>query len=618
MDATTALITENEQAHEPQLAISVELIAYIALAVLTLVLHVAQLDSVPLTTGEARQALAAWRAVYPQAARTAIVPNSPLLFTLHSLMFTVLGATEFSARILTALAGLALIFTPLLFRDLFGRTRNLMCSVLLAFSPILLITSRTDSPVIWTLLDAIIGLWGLHRYRIGGEKRFAALATVCLAVMIFLTDPTGVFLALVLGGAAVFTFWTRPQGEVESESPFQPVKFLAAWPWLSGLLIALLVLVVISTQFLSYSAGLDAVGELLSDGVRGLVTPRPFIPAFFPVLVTLYYEPLVVILGIAAIVWLRREGLFSTSERFLTGWLIFATVFDLVYAGSGPELALWLIVPLAGLVSLLVAHLLTRAADTVWWSVPGWSKWLVAGAVIALLSMFAIHSQLLARTLMFSPQVPIQINSPNFVSVVWVVIIVLFMVIGYFLATSVWGVGTTTQGGVLGFLVFMLVTSVGSGWRAAVFNAANPVEFWNRNPTHYQVFLLRDTLTELSKRNSGGFPMISVAALAPDDGVVAWTLRNFPKTRFIPDVTAAKAQEMVLLPASIEHPDLGGAYVGERFTITSGWDYESLLSADLPAWWLQRRTRTGGVPADQMVLWLRQDIYDGIPFPVNQ
>src|SRR4051812_20373100 len=116
-----------------QIVIRGEVIVYLAVVVISLVLRVAQLDVVPLSTHEARQALAAWRVVYPEAAGTPIVAESPLLFALHSLMFSVLGPNEFSARIMTVLASVLLILSPLLFSRLLGKTRTLIFVLLLAF-----------------------------------------------------------------------------------------------------------------------------------------------------------------------------------------------------------------------------------------------------------------------------------------------------------------------------------------------------------------------------------------------------------------------------------------------------------------------------------------------------
>jgi hypothetical protein len=95
---------------------------------------------------------------------------------------------------------------------------------------------------------------------------------------------------------------------------------------------------------------------------------------------------------------------------------------------------------------------------------------------------------------------------------------------------------------------------------------------------------------------------------------VAWLMRGFPRAQFIMDVSAARTEPIVLLPAFIEEPDLGGNYVGQRFVIQSDWDFSGMVIWNFPAWWWQRRTLTGGTPSNEMVLWLRQDIYDGAPF----
>ena len=92
---------------------------------------------------------------------------------------------------------------------------------------------------------------------------------------------------------------------------------------------------------------------------------------------------------------------------------------------------------------------------------------------------------------------------------------------------------------------------------------------------------------------------------------MAWLLRDFPNTTFITDPTAAKGQGVVLLPSTIDKPDLGGAYVGHTVAISNKWDFSSLTVLSFPAWWLQRRTLTADVPSDSITMWLRQDIYNG-------
>ena len=624
MEATPSLIEETLPQDVPSQAggavISVEFIAYAGLILLALVLRFAQLDAVPLTNAEARQALAAWRVVQPDVPGSAIVPESPLLFLLHSFSFTILGGSEFSARFWTALGGIGLILTPLLFRNLLGRGRAFILSVLLTFSPVLLVASRTDSAVVWTVLAGVLALWALWRYAESAQSGFAVLATILIVSMIFLTDPTGLVFVFILVGAGIFAFWITPRETLdETPSPAATISSVArerfqTWPWQTGLIIAVLIVALVSTLFMLYPAGFSAVSGLLGAFVRGLTTPRPNTPFLFPLLISLFYEPVVIVLGLVSVVWLVRRDALTFVERFFIGWVIFAILASVAYAGTGPEHALWIVLPLAGLASSLIAGLLARTEHPLWWDVPLWSKWVVMLVSIALLGMFSIHIQAFARALIASPEGTFQLLNANTASVVWVIISLLFMVIGFFLASSIWGLDTTVQGAALALVAFGLVTSLGSGWRAAAVTVDNPVELWNRQPISEDMFLLRQTLNDVADRQTNGFPKIPIMALVPEDGVAAWELRDYVNTQFITDVGDAKAQEIVLLPQSNEPPNLGGNYVGSKYDVSADWSPQSVQFADLLAWWLQRKTRLPTTPVNTLVLWLRQDIYNGTPY----
>ena len=593
-----------------QIIIRGEVFIYLAVILVSLVLRVAQIDVVPLSLREARQALAAWRVVYPEAAGTPIVAESPLLFAIHSLVFSVLGPSEFSARIMTVLASVLLILSPLLFSRLLGKTRTLILVLLLAFSPTLLANGRADSPVVWTMLAAVIGLWSLWRYRETGHSRFALQTTLSAVAIVFLTDPAGLFVLVTLFLAGAFVFWYRrnnAEEEFEVREPLPEGRF-SAWPWAVALPVSALVVFLVSTSFMLYPSGVSTVGELLGSGLRGLSTPQPYSPPFFALLTTLFYEPLLFVVGIVAVFNILTSEQVSLVDRFLLGWLIFAVLMSLLYAGTGPEHTLWLVLPLAALSSRVITELVTGGSR---YFSPRWSRWFIALVVAMLMAMISVHAQSIARSLMTTPDAALQQININPQNLIGIVIAVLLILIGYFLASSEWGEGTAIRGGVLGVLVFVMITGLGSGWHISVENADNAVEFWSRNPTSYQTAQLRQTLIELSKRQTSGFPELVVSALAPDDGVVAWLLRDFPNTTFIRDTTAAKGQGVVILPTSIEKPDLGGAYVGHTTAITNGWDFSSISLLNFPAWWLQRRTLTADLPSDAVTLWLRQDIYNG-------
>jgi hypothetical protein len=226
--------------------------------------------------------------------------------------------------------------------------------------------------------------------------------------------------------------------------------------------------------------------------------------------------------------------------------------------------------------------------------------------------------QIVARSLLIVPEGAFALGQVESRSAIWVLVCLLFTITGFFMAASLWGVSTAAQGWALGLLSFALVTSLGVGWNAAVTRFDDPVELWH-TPEAYtsEAFLLRSTLLEVAERQSGGFPKVVVTALAPQDGPVAWLLRDFTQTRFVSDIGAARGAEIVLLPMLAQPPDLGGSYVGQDFTLSRAWNSGSLRLLDLPAWWMQRRVRIPGTPQGVVVLWLRQDIYDGGPFRIQ-
>lgn len=594
------------------LHVNMEFVVYALLFMLVLVLRIAELDTVPLSAGESRQALAAWRVLHPDAPGSPITPESPLLFLLHAAVFTTFGASEFTARVFTALAGTLLVLSPLLFRDLLGRARTFVFCLLLAFSPVLLISARFDSPATWAMLCAILALWALWRYWEKRQTAYMFAAAASFAGLVLLTDPAGFVLALVLIGAGFIALtWSRaddPDGELVNG--FRDI--LTGLPWQGILGAAAFTIILVSTGFALYLPGLANVSELVLAGARGIVTPQPGAPLAYPFLTVLFYEPVLLVFGIASALLLLRRGA-NFPDRFFITWLIFAAFASLIYRGAGPDHALWLVVPLAGLVSSLMLNLLAEDKHP-FFDVPWWTKPVVTLVMVALLAMFTINFQGVARNILAAQAGALDQVRVDPINAVCSTISILFIGLGFFLVSSLWGAAAALRGGGLGLLIFGMVTSLGSGWGAAVTRASSALELWHTEAVGREVFGLRDTLDELSRRETRGVPRIPLFILAADDGVIAWMVRDYTNARFITDPNEARAQEIVLLPMLAEPPALGGAYVGQDFIISRGWNLTTLYGLDVLAWWMQRRTRFPELPSQTMILWLRQDIYDGVPF----
>ena len=223
------------------------------------------------------------------------------------------------------------------------------------------------------------------------------------------------------------------------------------------------------------------------------------------------------------------------------------------------------------------------------------------------------------------------------------VIVLVMTMIGYFLATTIWGTLVPLQGAIIGLFAFVWMASFGTAWGAGMFRADNPVEMFHYpQATSKQTMLLRETLEELAFRQSMGTFAIPIAVLAPSDGVLAWVLRDFYNTNYVESVQEAQTYEIVIIPQGGDSPqfapDLGGDYVGQWLTISTRWGGVSgttsywqpfrynadilkhptrafvwEMNLDLMAWWLLREVRTNPAPYESILLWVRQDIYDNVP-----
>jgi hypothetical protein len=615
--------TETQATTSPTVGlVSLEVVLYLLLAALALTLRFAELDSVPMTVDEARQGLAAWRVVFPEAPGGYIVAESPLLFLLHQMSFSTLGASEFSARIWTALAGAGLIFTPVLFRELLGRGRTFAFCFLLAFSPVLLTASRFDSPVVWSMLFVALALWGVWRYWKTQRQGYGLLAMVMLVSVVLLADPAGFALAMMVVGAGWLALSLSQSDNPEADLGATVREKLRDWPWLYGLVLGGVIVALVSTGFLFYQPGLSSVSGLLTAGFSGIAAAKPGAPLFFPLVTAIVYEPVLWLFGLITVLLLSRRGMLGFVERFFALWALLGALAGAFYQGGGPAHALWMIVPLAGLSASLAGDVLQKDENALW-DVPWWATWLVALGMIALLLVFTINLQTFGREIIETVDGSIFLAAQRTpMNVIWLLVAILFIVVGYFLAAGVWTDRTALRGMALGLLLLSAVTSLASGWRASVTDYDNAAELWHVQATSREVPLLAESLNELKERQSRGFPEVPLVALAPDDGVVAWLLRDFTKARFISSVEEAKTQEIALLPQTFEPPDLDGAYVGQTFVISRVWgtqpipgfEGQTIYPGDWIGWWSQLQTRTPAIPLETMVLWLRQDIYDGIPF----
>lgn len=580
-------------------------------------MRMAELDSLPMTTGETKQALASFRAVMPGASQAdTYESDSVIVFLAQGLSFSLLGGSEMTARLLTAVAGAVLTVMPLLFAAQLGRGRAVMLSLILAFSPVALIASRESEPAIWAAVFALIFLRALaawNRARIACEPASgrAAITALAGAALIALCGASGLVAMLIILVPLALASGRRQQAtdddgislsEGENHIPLA-LEAARAFPWSAVLPGVLVAVFGAATGFLLYPAGLSTIGQ-------GFATLAGWIGlGARPLVVSVFYEPHLWALGIIAL-FIALRGHASLADRFLAYAAVAAAMSAVIFGQAGSANALWLTLPLAGLAATTLAACFNADDSSIFAPPPTWARWIVALGFIGALAVFTIALHGAARALVTAQDGLLSNLSIPGPSIVLLVVSTMFLVIGFFLFGSLWGTRTTWQGIGLGVAIFFSISSLGSGWSVVANQADIPVQAWRAQASNIDVVMLRHELLRVAERQTRGFLDLPVVALAPEDGVIAWVLRDFSEAQFIDDPREAINREVVILPETLAQPELGTAYVGQAMTMTTSWD-AAAYAIDLPALWTQRLARTPVTSSDRVVLWLRQDIYNG-------
>jgi hypothetical protein len=198
-------------------------------------------------------------------------------------------------------------------------------------------------------------------------------------------------------------------------------------------------------------------------------------------------------------------------------------------------------------------------------------------------------------------------------SVIVAVITILVIMMLFFIAGSLWGSRAAWRGLGFGVLAYFMVFGIGLGWQASTTFADDPRDLWRVEPTLDRYDNLVNTIEEMSRHATGTDNEIQIVVQGQDDGALAWALRDFPNATFtnIVGVEIIEGQdnpEAIIAPVG-ERPAMGAGYIGQDFTLSETWDYGSLNWTDFVAWLAIRESRFSPETDDQVMLWIRQDVY---------
>jgi uncharacterized protein (TIGR03663 family) len=580
-------------------------LAVLALA-LALVLRLLNLGAAPLSDAEAHWALQSLALANPsQQTSQLIIGPQPAYIILTSWLFQLFGATNFLARFWPALAGAALILVPVLFRRQLGRAAALIAAFGLALDPGLVTVSRQAGSPMMALAFGLLtlGAWNNRKHLLSGI--LAGVALLC--------GP-----ALIQGAIGLGIAWfayrlvgenskpTTPDPEISGEGAPQPAPTgtaprLTRDPKMREAVIALVVtFFVLGTSFFRYPQGLAAWTQSIVTYLEGWANPSGVNP--FTLLAALViFQPLALIFTFICILrWLVKpnSGEEHTQNMIwvLGFWFFASLIFTLFYPARQVSDLVWVLVPLWGLAAIELSYFVPEEKPNIVSS--------LQAMLMLILAVLFWNTLISTREL-----VPTEGASPATIRLILIAGIILLGSLTTILIGLGWSWEITRNGLVWGITATFLIYSISVLWSAAFLRPNQPSELWATPPGTGEIKLLVSTIRDISNRQTGLPQYIKIQSTV-DNPSLRWALHSLVDTQFTPTLPRENMPEVLITTQDQTEPALTADYRGQDFVwrVWPGWT--GALPDDFINWLTFRQAP---VVKEQIILWVRSDLFAGTP-----
>jgi len=576
--------------------VTLESLTLAVIVLSAIALRLSRLDWPPLAPAEAAAALDAAR-MTPDA--SALDPSSaPPLSAAHAawtaVLFTAFGSTDALARLMPALAGIALLGLPILLRRPLGRGGGALAGVLMAISPAFVMVSRSAGGA--ALAMAALALaWGvLLRTDLDPGRRSGWIAALLgLAVAAGPSFFTGL-LGMLLGLGLVALIRGRSQSRAWAE--LRTLRFAAR----RELVVFVVVLVGAATCVGLQRGAFGGLAVSLTSWLQGW-SRSGGIGVGTALVSLIVYEPLVLAGGIYASAAWRKS---SSLNRSLIAWALGALLVAIAYPSRTAADLAWCLIPLALLAAQAIAELVERLAQA-----EHKPFLMILVSIVLMLAGFAYvqltaYARGIGRGPAFDPA--LELGLAIGALVLGLVIAVLFG-LGWSWRLALNGVS------VVAALLF-LVGNISSLWSLNFTTGeAAARELWRPETTTSESRLLLNTAHGVSIAQTGWPDALPLRLEAEASPVLAWTLRGFPLD--VPtDSRTNDLPRVILRPKDAQEGGLAADYVGQTFTLSERKAWSGILPSGLLNWLVKREA---AVTPERWLLLVRADVASLGEFPAQ-
>lgn len=504
-------------------------------------------------------------------------------------LFFLFGSSEALARIIPAVVGSLLVFAPLLFRNILGKTSILALAIFLAFDPGLISISRQVDGRILALTFSILAFgfyWAQMPVWTGLMFGLALLGgpSFWLGALIF-ASTWGIY--LLIGGSSLDKkVSSGSESGVYETTPFREQLVKKAFPWFAG------TLVFGGSLFLLVPAGWSAIAGSFYEFLRGGTLSSG---SWFNLSSILIYSPLAVLLGILGAVRCWPEH--GLGCRLVIFWFLCGLLVVSLYQGHQTADLVWVITPLWVLAA--------KGLDWILVSLPRERLVVLFSIFIFILMVFGGLNFIAAQNLLGDKEVSIRYFSTLGAA--------FLIVSGFVLVTWGWDWKFSTNGLVCGIGFFLALATFANSMRAAGTGPRPDMEMWSGGAGFQDADLFVRSVGDVSEWNTGRRDWLDIQVSGVELISIKWLLRNQFHQQFTSGLTADANPAMLVTPEQSSLP-LKAQYSGQDFMAYSRPSWHSFSTGDWVKWIIFREA-----PKEQgsVILWVRSDLFPGNPKTTN-
>jgi len=558
-----------------------ELIVYSLIFITALVLRLTLLGRSPLVDSEATWAFQAWQI---HLGEQTLVGSQVGYLSFTEILFSMFGGSEFLARFWPALAGSLIVCVPYLLRKKLDQFPAILLAVGLAFDPALASVSRIAAGPIPALVFLLLAAAAFYR-----RKWNWLVFTLGLGLISGPAFWKGILLfiltAIISSLLGIFDLRQYIQSRLSS---LQDKKGLLP-EVLNNFLVPLLVILLISSFFLRNLQGLSAWTGALPEFITKLIHFDGF-QAVSLLLNLVVSNPFILIFGVLGFVssWRKSDQL----GKVISIWFVLSLLILLIIPGRQAVDLIWLVFPLWVATARELFRIYQMATDY-------WVVYAIAGLVGVLIVL---------NWLTFIGMV-FQGGNSNAVLLQWGLIAasLALVILSMTIAASEWGWSVSLKGFGLGSGLLLTIYMLSALIQGSYLSHGDPRSLWSDGFGTGQTRLLAESIYDASITQTGRGDAIQGVVVGSWD-VLRWELRDLDGIEF-QDTLDAEGLPPVIITSDLDYFLVNQEmYRGQDFVLETSRGWKGIIPADWIRW---IAFRSGPVENDDIILWIRNDIFSG-------